>query len=152
MTEVNKVASRDDQAGIFWILGYVLVGLSAWLFFDSTKMTTLTFGYVSGLLPRGGFWDTSSMAIIFTPLLGGLLWFIYNIIAGANTKWAKTLSWTGLAIVAIEALSRVRFHMAMKTSFFLLLVLMLATGLAMLLRARILNRHEKFHEEKKEDA
>lgn len=143
MKEENKDLARDDQASIFWIIGYALIGLSAWLFFDSTKMTTLTFGYVSGLLPRGGFWDTSSMAIIFMPLLCGLFWLIYGFLSGANTKWAKTLSWTGLAIVAVEALSRVRFHMAMKTSFFLLLVLGLATGLAMLLRARILSRKPK---------
>lgn len=128
---------------LYWIIGYILVCLSAWLFFDSTRMTTVTFGYVSGLLPRGGFWDTSSMAIIFTPLLCGFLWFVYNIIAGLNTKWPKVLSWTGLAVVAVEALSRVRFHMTMKTSFFLILVLMLATGLAMLLRAKILSNKNK---------
>ncbi|MCK9435524.1 MAG: hypothetical protein M0R32_12185, partial [Candidatus Cloacimonetes bacterium] len=110
MSDKNEPADPT----FYWLFGYILIGISSWIFFDSTKMTTLAYGYIGGLFPRGGIWDTSSMAIIFVPLLGGLLWLIYNFLSGKDEKWAKALSWSGLAIVAVEILSRVRFHMMMK--------------------------------------
>ncbi|MEZ5299680.1 MAG: hypothetical protein R3F11_03270 [Verrucomicrobiales bacterium] len=43
-------------------------------------------------------------------------------------KWAWGLLWIGLAIVVIEILSRIRFHMVMKTSHALILLTMIAAA------------------------
>ena len=136
----NELKEKNEDPAIHRLIGYVIVFITAWLFFDSTKMTTLPFGYLTSFFPRGGFWDTTSMAVIFLPLLAGLVWVVYTFLSGGNQKWAKILSWSGLAILAIEVLSRVRFHMVMKTSSFLILLAFFATGLALLLRARIVSR------------
>ena len=133
--ELNK----SDQTFLFNLLGYIFIIGAAWLFFDSTRMTTRSMGYVLSFMPRGGFWDTTSMAIIFLPFLLGLFWLFYVFLAGGNFRWPKILSWSGLAIIAVEALSRVRFDISMKTSNFIILLGIFACGLAMLLRARILS-------------
>ena len=137
--EAGNQVKRGEDAGLYRIFGYLFVAVATWLFFDSTKMTTYGIGYLTGMFPRGGFWDTTSMAVIFLPLLVGVVWLIYLFLAGGENKWAKILSWSGLAGIAIEALSRVRFHIVMKTSSFLILLGVFACGLAMLLRARILS-------------
>lgn len=129
-----------NEPSLYWIIGYVLICLSAWLFFDSTKMTTNAFGYVSGFFPRSGFWNTSSMAIIFMPLLLGFVGVAYDLLVNGKVRLvSQSVSWAGVTILAVEILSRVRFHMMMKTTHFLILLGMLAVGLAMLLRARILS-------------
>lgn len=148
----EKLEPAKNDPAIYWILGYILVCLSTWLFFDSTRMTTTAFGYISGVFPRGGFWNTSSMAIIFLPLLFGLIGVAYDILVNGKVRLvSKSVSWAGVAILAVEVLSRVRFHMMMKTTHFLILVGMLACGIAMLLRARVLNHQEKHRIENTKD-
>jgi len=62
-----------------------------------------------------GFWETTSMGIVFMPFFLGVLALFYD----AKQKWAWWLMWLGVAVVAIEIISRMRFRFDIKTTHFL---------------------------------
>jgi hypothetical protein len=125
----------DGGVGQFAI-GFCLAMLALYLFFDSVKVSTAGYGLISGSFHgrgggHGGFWETTSMGIIFVPFFLGVLSLFYN----ARMKWAWWLTWIGVAVIAIEILSRVRFLMTMKTTHLLGMMVLFAAGAALMLRS-----------------
>lgn len=112
--------------------GLTLCGLGLYLLLDSVRVVSGDFGALSGMMNRrGGMGETTSMGIIFVPFLIGSAVLFYD----ATKKWAWWLASSGLAIIVIEILSRIRFVLNMKTTSLLLIFLMIAAGAGFLARA-----------------
>jgi len=79
-------------------------------------------------------WETTSMGIIFVPFLAGVTILFFD----AEKRWAWWLTGLGLALIAIEILSRVRFVMEIKTTHLLLVLGMVAAGAGLLLRSYLI--------------
>ena len=71
------------------------------------------------------------MGIVFVPFLLGIVVLFFD----SRLKWAWWLSGLGLAIIAIEIMSRIRFVMEMKTTHLMLILGMVAAGAGLLARA-----------------
>jgi uncharacterized protein len=114
-------------------IGLVLAGLALYLFFDSVQMTAGGAGFVSGLMGagQGGWWDTGSRGIIFVPFLLAIIALFYN----SDYWWAWVLLWVGLGIIVIEILSRLRFVFNMKTSYFMILLVLFGAGVGLIVRS-----------------
>ncbi len=113
-------------------MGLVLAALGMYLFFDSVRVTAGNYGWVSGWL--GGYmgsFQSTSMGVIFVPFMLGVATLFFD----ASKKWAWALTIVGLAIIALEILSRIRFEMNMKTSHLLMILAMIAAGFGMLARS-----------------
>jgi hypothetical protein len=76
-------------------------------------------------------WQTTSMGIIFVPFAIG----VFSLFADASRKWAWWLTHIGLAIIAAEMLSRVRFFMQLKTTHFLLMLILFLFGCALMFKS-----------------
>jgi hypothetical protein len=111
--------------------GLVLLGVGLYLLLDSVKVVSGGFGWFSGLSHRGGMGETTSMGIIFVPFLIGVGVLFFD----AKKRWAWWLAGLGLAVIIIEIFSRIRFVMAVKTTHLLMILVMIAGGAGMLLRA-----------------
>ena len=74
--------------------------------------------------------ETTSMGIIFVPLLVGIVAISYD----ASKKWAWYLSGVGIVMIAIEILSRIRFVMDTKVTHLMLMLAMIAIGAGMIAR------------------
>lgn len=123
---------NTKSPGLFTV-GLALVLLTAYLFFDSVRITTMmNHGFVSHLY-RGysSALDSSSTIIIFMPFFLGMLWYFYD----PRQKWALGVMWIGLAAIAVEIMSRFRFYFNMKSTHFFILLIMLAAGMACMLRS-----------------
>lgn len=123
----------EGGTGLFFI-GLCLAIGSTYLFFDSVRVTTgAGFGWISGLYARnmsGGF-QTTSMGIIFVPFFLGVFLLFYD----ASKRWAWWVMWGGVGIIAVEILSRIHFYMNVKTTHFMLMVVGLAAGLALMAKS-----------------
>ena len=64
------------------------------------------------------------------PLLLGIVLLFYD------SKWKAgwLLLWAGLGVIVVEILSRIRFFFDMKTSHFLILLVMIGGGIGLMLR------------------
>jgi len=116
-----------------FVVGFALAALAVHLFFDSVMATTGA-GLFSGLMGGGGghgFWQTTSMGIIFLPFFIGVL----ALFVDSKQRWAWWLMGLGLAILAIEILSRVRFILHMKTTHLLGLFILFAAGAGLMIRS-----------------
>ncbi|MGJ8725220.1 MAG: hypothetical protein ACSHYB_11735 [Roseibacillus sp.] len=112
--------------------GLTLCAVGLYLLLDSVRVVSGDFGAVSGMMGRrGGMGTTTSMGIIFVPFLIGAAVLFYD----ATKKWAWWLATSGLAIIVIEILSRIRFVLNMKTTSLLLIFVMIAAGAGCLARA-----------------
>ena len=108
------------------------MALGIYLFFDSVRVHSGQYGWMTGMVGRGrqGM-ETTSMGIILIPLLIGVGVLFFD----ASRKWAWWLTGLGLAIIAIEILSRIRFELIMKSTHLLLILGMVAAGAGMALKA-----------------
>ncbi len=79
--------------------------------------------------------ETTSMGIVFVPFLAGITILFFD----SEKKWAWVLAGLGLAVVAIEILSRVRFVLEMKTTHLLLVLGMVAAGAGLILRSYVIS-------------
>jgi hypothetical protein len=127
----------EGGTGLF-LTGFALAAASAWFFFDSVRVTTGAHGFFSGLLheqlrgPSGSSsMETGSMGLVFMPFFLGVLALFYN----SKPWWAWTLMYTGLGVITVEILSRVRFLLNMKSSHLLLLMAVFAAGAGMMIRS-----------------
>jgi len=123
--------SGGTEGGLLdFFVGACLAGLAAYLFFDSVRMSTMQYGFVSGFIGggRGGLWQTTSMGIVFVPFAIG----VFSLFVDARQRWAWWVTWIGLAVIAVEILSRVRFIMEVKTSHFLLMLVLFLFGCALI--------------------
>ncbi len=75
--------------------------------------------------------QTTSTGIIFAPFFIGVMILFYN--SKLMIGWA--LFYIGLAILAIEILSRIEFVLQTKTSLLLLMLGMIAAGIGLMLRS-----------------
>ena len=138
--------SGGTEGGVFeYLVGLCLAGLAIYLFFDSVHMASGQYGVFSGMLGggrQGGHWDTTSMGIIFVPFGIG----VFSLFVNAEQKWAWWIAWIGLAVIAIEMLSRIRFLMEIKTSHFILMLVLFLFGCALMFRSyratRLLPPHD----------
>jgi hypothetical protein len=126
------------EGGDAWFLsaaGFLLAAFGLYFFLDSVHVNGGGAGLVSGWIGgRGGNvspWQTTSMGVIFVPFFLGVAWLFYD----ATKKPAWMLMWSGLAIVVIEILSRIRFEFSMKTTHLLLILGMTAAGVGMMIRS-----------------
>ncbi|MBK1831765.1 hypothetical protein JIN77_13600 [Verrucomicrobiaceae bacterium R5-34] len=128
-----KPGGSEGGSGSFLMGGgLVLMALGMYLFLDSVRVQSGHFGWVSGMIGRGrqGM-ETTSMGIVFLPFLIGVGVLFFD----AAKKWAWWLAGLGLAVIAIEILSRIRFVLDMKTTHLLMILCMVAAGAGMALRA-----------------
>ena len=116
-------------------IGFLLAAVALYLFFDAVRVTTAGHGLVSGALSMGGgahgMWYSTSTALIFAPFIIGVIALFYD----AKPRWAWYLTYFGLAVVAIEIISRLHFFMAMKLPHFLGILVMLSAGVGLMLRS-----------------
>ena len=133
-----NIKPGGTEGGDAWFLGaagFLLAAVGLYFFFDSVNVHGGGAGLVSGFLGgRGGgmgLWHTTSMGVIFVPFFLGVAWLFYD----ADRKPAWILMWSGLAIVIIEILSRIRFEFSMKTTHLLLILGMIAAGVGMMIRS-----------------
>ena len=66
------------------------------------------------------------MGIVFVPFAIG----VFSLFVDASRKWAWWLTHIGLAIVAVEILSRIRFLIEIKTSHFFMMLILFLFGCA----------------------
>jgi hypothetical protein len=142
--DIDRVRSMHEELvrgaggtpGGTWLFfgGLVLAAAGLWFFLSNVHVMTNPFGMVSGLFSRGMFGGgqpAMSTGIVFAPIFAGLVLLFYD--ARWKSGWA--LFYVGLAIIVIEILSRIQFHMDMRTSSLLLMLGMIAAGIGMMLRS-----------------
>ncbi len=111
-------------------LGLTLTALGIYLLLDSVDVVSGGAGMVSQWMIGQGGWRTVSTGVVFVPFLLGVVLLFYN----AKWKMGWGFLWGGLAIIAVEILSRLQFMFHMKTSQLLLMLGMSAAGLGLMLR------------------
>jgi hypothetical protein len=132
----DLVRGAGGTPGGTWLFfsGLVLAAAGLWFFLSNVHVMTNPFGMVSGMFSRGMFGGgqpAASTGIVFAPIFAGLVLLFYD--ARWKSGWA--LFYVGLAIIVIEILSRIQFHMDMRTSSLLLMLGMVAAGIGMMLRS-----------------
>lgn len=122
-------------------IGFGLAALATYLFFDSVNVTTAGHGLITGLLGygRGSPWATTSMGIIFVPFFLGVVVLFYD----ARLWWGWALVYLGIAVVAVEILSRIQFLFQMKTTHLLGMIVLFAAGVGLMLRSYRADRPSK---------
>ncbi len=136
-----KPGGTEGGSGIFLLGGgLVLMALGMYLFLDSVRVQTGHYGWMSGMIGRGSQgMETTSMGIVFLPFLIGVGVLFFD----AARKWAWWVSGLGLAVIAIEILSRIRFVLDMKTTHLLMILCMVAAGAGMALKAFVADARQK---------
>lgn len=120
-----------------FVIGFGLAALGIYLFFDSVRVVTDGAGMISGALRgRGGggggrFGQTTSMGIIFVPFFVG----VFSLFVNSKQKWAWGLTYLGIAILAIEIVSRIQFYINTKLTHLLFMLVLFAAGCALMFRS-----------------
>ncbi|MDB4320210.1 hypothetical protein N9938_00645 [Akkermansiaceae bacterium] len=136
MSKIKPGGSEGGERAFVAGLGLILFGLGLYLFLDSVRVTSAPYGWISGRMGGGrGMGETTSMGIVFVPFLAGITILFFD----SEKKWAWVLAGLGLAVVAIEILSRVRFVLEMKTTHLLLVLGMVAAGAGLILRSYVIS-------------
>ncbi|MCA9187429.1 MAG: hypothetical protein R3E01_01550 [Pirellulaceae bacterium] len=130
--------SGGSEGGVgLFLFGLALALLGLWLFFDSVVMSTAGHGIFSRMIRAGsgggelGAIRTTSMGILFVPFFVGVVALFFD----ARMAWAWGLTIIGLAILIIEILSSISFHLSGKLTHFLLMIGLLASGTGLMLRS-----------------
>lgn len=144
-----KLEPGGTQGGeLKFLFGGVLAAVGLYLFFDSVRFTTGHHGVFSGAFRgRGGggggrFGETTSMGIVLVPIFIGIVALFFD----AKRTWGWAITWLGVAILLIEIVSRVRFYMDSKLTHVLLMMIMIAGGFGLMLRAYVEDRNRKKRE------
>ena len=124
-----RPGGSEGGVGKFFI-GLLLTAVAVYFFFDSFRVVTGHGGLLARGIHRGGLGMTTSMGILLVPLLIGLIALFYN----ARQRWAWWLTWTGVAILVVEMVSRIRFVTDMKATHLILILLLFAAGIGLMLR------------------
>jgi hypothetical protein len=122
----------EGGAGQFAV-GLLLAVGATYLFFDSVRVSTAGHGLLGRMMGGrgGGFWETTSMGVLFVPFFIGVIALFYN----ARLRWAWGLMLIGLILLAVEIFSRLRFVMDAKTTHLLLMIVLFAAGTGLMLRS-----------------
>lgn len=133
-----------------FLLGLVMSLLGLWFFFDSVRFTTGHPGLLSSALHRGrdlspagggghggaGVGQTVSMGIVLVPLFIGVVALFFDV----RRTWAWLVTWIGVGILLIEIVSRMRPEFHVKASHAILMLVLIAGGLGLMLRAYVEDR------------
>ncbi len=122
----------DGGVGKF-VIGFALSALATYLFFDSVRVGTGGMGAISGMFAygQGGYWQTTSLGIIFVPLFLAVVALFYD----ATMTWAWWLMYFGLGVIAVEILSRLQFYISMKSSHLIGMIVLFAAGVGLMIRS-----------------
>jgi len=118
-----------DGGALKFLFGLALSIVGVYLLIDSVRIETGHVGMFSGRM--GGMGGTASMGVLFVPLFIGVTALFFN----ARMTWAWVVTWVGLAIIIIDVLSRIRPVMSMKLSYLVIMLIMIAGGLGLMLKA-----------------
>ena len=120
-----------------FLIGFGLAALAVYLFFDSVRVVADGAGIVSrALRGRGGggggrFGQTTSMGILFVPFFIG----VFSLFVNSRQKWAWGLTYLGMAVLAVEIVSRIQFYIDTKLTHLLLMLVLFAAGCALMFRS-----------------
>ena len=127
-----KPGGSDGGTGEFiGGLGLLLTALGLYLFLDSVRVTSDGAGMVSSWLHGGTGWDTASKGIVFLPFFAGVVALFFD----SKMRLGWWLLGTGVAIILLEILSRLRFVFDMKTSHLVLILTVFFGGIGLVLRS-----------------
>lgn len=119
------------QTNKFWF-GLILTICSLWFFMDCVRVKSGGHGIFSSYLHVQNF-ETTSMGMIFVPFICGIVFLVYS----NGKRWSWYLTWSGLAVIVIEMLSRIRFMMNVKSSYLILVILMFSVGVGLMLQSNL---------------
>ena len=130
-----------------FLIGLLLTAVGLWFFFDSVHFTTAQHGWISGALRghRGagangaggmGLGQTTSMGIVLVPLFIGVVALFFD----AKRPWAWFVTILGIAILVVEIVSRFRPQFQVKGTHAILMLVLIAGGLGLMLRAYVEDR------------
>ena len=134
-----KLQPGGSEGGeVKFLVGLLMSIAGLWLFFDSVNVTSGHPGLLSGALRGGrggggGLWQTTSMGIVLVPLFIGVVALFFDV----RRTWAWVVTWIGVAILVIEIVSRFRPEVRMKVSHGILMLVLIAGGLGLMLRAYV---------------
>lgn len=136
-----------DGGAIKFLFGLVLSIVGVYLLIDSVRFTTGHSGLISGMMHGrrggggggGGMGETTSMGVLFVPLFIGVAALFFD----AKKTWAWVVTWIGVAILIVDILSRIRPYMNTKGSHLIIMLVMIAGGLGLMLKAYTDNRSSK---------
>jgi len=128
--------SGGTQGGMqMFVIGMLMAIAGVYLFFDSVRVSSGHHGALSGMLGGGGnrgrLMETTSMGILFVPFFLG----VFSLFVDARRKWAWMLTYVGIAILAVEVVSRVRFIIDTKLTHLLMMLVLFAAGCALMFRS-----------------
>ncbi|MGI9609626.1 MAG: hypothetical protein ACR2NL_04960 [Acidimicrobiia bacterium] len=123
-----KVGGTAGGFGTF-LAGAALAAVSAWFFADSVRVTSGIGrgGYGGFISDRFG----GSTGVVFLPLFIAVVWLFVN----AKKPWPWAMLAIGIAVLAIEILSQLRFWFDLKLSHFLIMLFGFAAGIGMIIRS-----------------
>ncbi len=129
---VRGSGGTEGGAGMFG-LGVVMAVAAVYIFFDSIRVSTGHAGVITGCWARAKVdsskqrrWESSS-----SRFFAG----VFSLFVDARRKWAWILTYAGIALLAIEVLSRVRFMIDTKLTHFLVMLVLFAAGCAFMFRS-----------------
>jgi hypothetical protein len=133
-----------DGGAIKFLFGLALSVVGVYLLIDSVRFTTGHSGLISGMMHGrrgggGGMGETTSMGVLFVPLFIGVAALFFD----ARKTWAWVVTWIGVAILIVDILSRIRPYMNTKGSHLIIMLVMIAGGLGLMLKAYTENRSSK---------
>lgn len=134
-----KLQPGGSEGGeVKFLVGLLMSVGGLWLFFDSVNVTSGHPGLLSGAIRGGGgggggLWQTTSMGIVLVPLFIGVVALFFDV----RRTWAWVVTWIGVAILVIEIVSRFRPEVRMKVSHGILMLILIAGGLGLMLRAYV---------------
>jgi len=140
-----KLEPGGSQGGeLKFLFGAVLAAVGLYLFFDSVNFVAKQHGLISGAFGGrrgggGGIGETTSMGIILVPLFIGIVALFFD----ARKTWGWVVVTVGIVILMIEIVSRFRPHFSVKATHAILMIIMIAGGFGMMLRAYVEDRNRK---------
>ena len=124
-----------------FFFGSALTIISLWFLFDSVRVSSGGHGAITGFIHQrmnNGF-ETASMGLIFVPFVLGIISLIYT----EGKKWTWFLTFSGISIILIEMLSRIRFLMNIKSSYLIIIFIMFSIGLGLILKSTLTKEKEE---------
>lgn len=141
-----KLEPGGSQGGeVKFLIGLLLTAVGLWFFFDSVRFTTAHHGLISGALRGGrgdgggggGLGQTTSMGIVLVPLFIGVVALFFNV----KRTWAWIVTLVGIAILVVEIFSRFRPQFNVKGTHAILMLILMAGGIGLMLRAYVEDRN-----------
>ena len=103
---------------------------SLWFLLDSVRVSSGGHGCFSHYM-RVQNYETASMGLIFVPFILGIIALVYT----SGKWWSWFLMWSGIGVIVIEMLSRIRFMMNIESSYLILVFILFAVGTGLMLKS-----------------